>query len=238
MSIGIKLLLKAQFMDAWICRILQLFYQNIILILSEERNLKRILHKTKIEISIKELKICWIFHALLKLCKFCAEPISFVFVLFSHYMIFKFFFIDYGPVVYNFITKTIDDTYVLLSIWDRIDKLFAFFQRASHNKYYVEEFTDTGELCFLFISTPCSFCGFWSIRKYKLLIESKSIIFGNFQAMYQVSVLLVLNFRGRSILGLNHDNNVHAIKVKNTLIFNAFVLCQVSLHDLSMGKYR
>ncbi|WVZ19262.1 hypothetical protein V8G54_006584 [Vigna mungo] len=56
------------------------------------------------------------------------------------------------------------------------------------------------------------------------------------QAMYQVSVLLVLNFRGRSILGLNHDNNVHAIKVKNTLIFNAFVLCQVSLHDFAMGK--
>ncbi|ESW10749.1 hypothetical protein PHAVU_009G234600 [Phaseolus vulgaris] len=47
------------------------------------------------------------------------------------------------------------------------------------------------------------------------------------QAMYQVSVLLVLNFRGRSILGLSHDNNQHAIKVKNTLIFNAFVLCQI-----------
>ncbi|KAI4335340.1 hypothetical protein L6164_013994 [Bauhinia variegata] len=47
------------------------------------------------------------------------------------------------------------------------------------------------------------------------------------QAMYQVSVLLVLNFRGRSILGLEHDANDHAIKVKNTLIFNAFVLCQV-----------
>ncbi|CAJ1975835.1 unnamed protein product [Sphenostylis stenocarpa] len=47
------------------------------------------------------------------------------------------------------------------------------------------------------------------------------------QAMYQVSVLLVLNFRGRSILGLSRDNNQHAIKVKNTLIFNAFVLCQI-----------
>ncbi|QHO11928.1 Calcium-transporting ATPase 8, plasma membrane-type [Arachis hypogaea] len=44
------------------------------------------------------------------------------------------------------------------------------------------------------------------------------------QAMYQVSVLLVLNFRGRSILGLTHDKNDHAIKVKNTPIFNAFVL--------------
>ncbi|MED6149994.1 Calcium-transporting ATPase 8, plasma membrane-type, partial [Stylosanthes scabra] len=47
------------------------------------------------------------------------------------------------------------------------------------------------------------------------------------QAMYQVSVLLVLNFRGRSILGLTHDENNHAIKVKNTLIFNAFVLSQI-----------
>ncbi|QHN79745.1 Calcium-transporting ATPase 8, plasma membrane-type [Arachis hypogaea] len=46
-------------------------------------------------------------------------------------------------------------------------------------------------------------------------------------AMYQVSVLLVLNFRGRSILGLTHDKNDHAIKVKNTLIFNAFVLSQI-----------
>ncbi|KAG4381518.1 hypothetical protein GLYMA_15G167500v4 [Glycine max] len=47
------------------------------------------------------------------------------------------------------------------------------------------------------------------------------------QAMYQVSVLLVLNFRGISILGLSHDRKAHAIKVKNTLIFNAFVLCQI-----------
>ncbi|KAK2395507.1 calcium-transporting ATPase 8, plasma membrane-type [Trifolium repens] len=47
------------------------------------------------------------------------------------------------------------------------------------------------------------------------------------QAMYQVSVLLVLNFRGISILGLEHQRHDHAIKVKNTLIFNAFVLCQI-----------
>lgn len=47
------------------------------------------------------------------------------------------------------------------------------------------------------------------------------------QAFYQVTVLLVLNFRGRSLLHLNHSN-LEAIKVKNTLIFNAFVLCQVS----------
>ncbi|KFK39573.1 hypothetical protein AALP_AA3G261900 [Arabis alpina] len=40
------------------------------------------------------------------------------------------------------------------------------------------------------------------------------------QAFYQISVLLVLQFRGRSIFGVTE-------KVKNTLIFNTFVLCQV-----------
>nr|GMC98848.1 calcium-transporting ATPase 10, plasma membrane-type-like isoform X1 [Ipomoea batatas] len=48
------------------------------------------------------------------------------------------------------------------------------------------------------------------------------------QALYQVTVLLVLNFRGKSILSLEHDNSDHTVKVKNTLIFNSFVLCQVS----------
>ncbi|XP_019197914.1 PREDICTED: calcium-transporting ATPase 9, plasma membrane-type-like [Ipomoea nil] len=47
------------------------------------------------------------------------------------------------------------------------------------------------------------------------------------QALYQVTVLLVLNFQGKSILRLEHDNSDHAVKVKNTLIFNSFVLCQV-----------
>ncbi|OVA07520.1 Cation-transporting P-type ATPase [Macleaya cordata] len=47
------------------------------------------------------------------------------------------------------------------------------------------------------------------------------------QAIYQVSVLLVLNFQGISILHLKHDRTDHAIKVRNTLIFNAFVLCQI-----------
>ncbi|XP_011046522.1 PREDICTED: calcium-transporting ATPase 9, plasma membrane-type-like [Populus euphratica] len=47
------------------------------------------------------------------------------------------------------------------------------------------------------------------------------------QALYQVAVLLVLNFRGLSILNLNHDDKKHATIVKNTMIFNAFVLCQV-----------
>ncbi|OMO53213.1 Cation-transporting P-type ATPase [Corchorus capsularis] len=48
-----------------------------------------------------------------------------------------------------------------------------------------------------------------------------------FQAVYQVSVLLVLNFQGKKILHLNHENSEHANRVKNTLIFNAFVLCQI-----------
>ncbi|XP_073289919.1 calcium-transporting ATPase 10, plasma membrane-type isoform X2 [Primulina huaijiensis] len=47
------------------------------------------------------------------------------------------------------------------------------------------------------------------------------------QALYQVTVLLVLNFRGRSILNLDHETNDRAFKLKNTLIFNAFVLCQI-----------
>ncbi|KAJ9548472.1 hypothetical protein OSB04_021015 [Centaurea solstitialis] len=47
------------------------------------------------------------------------------------------------------------------------------------------------------------------------------------QAFYQVSVLLVLNFRGRELLHSQHDPAEHAIKEKNTLIFNAFVLAQV-----------
>ncbi|XP_010536881.1 PREDICTED: calcium-transporting ATPase 8, plasma membrane-type [Tarenaya hassleriana] len=47
------------------------------------------------------------------------------------------------------------------------------------------------------------------------------------QAAYQVSVLLVINFRGKGLLHLEHEDPAHATKVKNTLIFNAFVLCQV-----------
>ncbi|XP_047330367.1 calcium-transporting ATPase 10, plasma membrane-type-like [Impatiens glandulifera] len=47
------------------------------------------------------------------------------------------------------------------------------------------------------------------------------------QAAYQVSVLLVLNFQGENILNLKHDNPGHAKKLKNTLIFNAFVICQI-----------
>lgn len=45
------------------------------------------------------------------------------------------------------------------------------------------------------------------------------------QAIYQIIVLLVLNFDGRNILRLQHTQ--HANQVKNTVIFNAFVLCQI-----------
>ncbi|TYJ15285.1 hypothetical protein E1A91_A10G174200v1 [Gossypium mustelinum] len=48
------------------------------------------------------------------------------------------------------------------------------------------------------------------------------------QALYQVTVLLVLNFRGMTILQLEDDGNrEHAYRVKNSLIFNAFVMCQI-----------
>ncbi|KAL9224728.1 hypothetical protein vseg_000737 [Gypsophila vaccaria] len=47
------------------------------------------------------------------------------------------------------------------------------------------------------------------------------------QSFYQVTVLLVLNFQGVNILSLQSDTPEVANKVKNTVIFNAFVLCQI-----------
>ncbi|CAI9753635.1 unnamed protein product [Fraxinus pennsylvanica] len=47
------------------------------------------------------------------------------------------------------------------------------------------------------------------------------------QALYQVTVLLVLNFGGTKILNLEHDTRDQAFKLKNTMIFNAFVFCQI-----------
>lgn len=46
-------------------------------------------------------------------------------------------------------------------------------------------------------------------------------------ALFQVTVLLTLNFRGKSLLQLKNDNPAHADTVKNTFIFNTFVLFQV-----------
>ncbi|CAI9766425.1 unnamed protein product [Fraxinus pennsylvanica] len=53
--------------------------------------------------------------------------------------------------------------------------------------------------------------------------------------MCQVTVLLILNFRGRSILNLEDESDDRAFKVKNTLIFNAFVLCQI-FNELNARK--
>jgi Ca2+-transporting ATPase len=44
------------------------------------------------------------------------------------------------------------------------------------------------------------------------------------QAVYQLAVLIVLQTMGKEILHLNHDN---ADRLLNTMIFNAFVFCQV-----------
>ncbi|XP_057855556.2 calcium-transporting ATPase 5, plasma membrane-type isoform X1 [Cryptomeria japonica] len=48
------------------------------------------------------------------------------------------------------------------------------------------------------------------------------------QAIYQIIVLLTLTFKGKDILNLK-DGNVagHADKLRNTIIFNAFVFCQI-----------
>ncbi|XP_077222267.1 calcium-transporting ATPase 5, plasma membrane-type-like isoform X2 [Tasmannia lanceolata] len=48
-----------------------------------------------------------------------------------------------------------------------------------------------------------------------------------FQALYQVCVLLAFNFWGKALLHLKHDSIDYADKVKNTFIFNTFVLCQI-----------
>ncbi|KAL0414964.1 UNVERIFIED_CONTAM: Calcium-transporting ATPase 9, plasma membrane-type [Sesamum latifolium] len=47
------------------------------------------------------------------------------------------------------------------------------------------------------------------------------------QAVYQIGVLLVLHFCGISLLKLEKDEKAHAYMVKNTVVFNAFVFCQV-----------
>ncbi|PPR89631.1 hypothetical protein GOBAR_AA31059 [Gossypium barbadense] len=79
-----------------------------------------------------------------------------------------------------------------------------------------------------------------NLRRYNIDVESsRQIVRGFsgekgkgftllFNALYQVTVLLVLNFRGMTILQLEDDGNrEHAYKVKNSLIFNAFVMCQI-----------
>ncbi|XP_061990900.1 calcium-transporting ATPase 5, plasma membrane-type-like [Rosa rugosa] len=47
------------------------------------------------------------------------------------------------------------------------------------------------------------------------------------QVLYQIITLLVINFQGGSLL--KNDTRDHATKVKNTMIFNTFVICQISI---------
>lgn len=63
----------------------------------------------------------------------------------------------------------------------------------------------------------------------KYFCENVIISNSPLQALYQVTVLLVLNFKGTSILHLEGERRQHASDVKNTMIFNAFVLSQVSI---------
>jgi hypothetical protein len=56
------------------------------------------------------------------------------------------------------------------------------------------------------------------------------------QAIYQIAVLLALNFGGNKILGLN-GTTAQNDALRNTIIFNAFVYCQVCKSLLSILKY-
>nr|ADE76074.1 unknown [Picea sitchensis] len=47
------------------------------------------------------------------------------------------------------------------------------------------------------------------------------------QALFQVIVLLTLTFKGNDILKLKHYKTGRADLVRNTVIFNAFVFCQI-----------
>ena len=55
-----------------------------------------------------------------------------------------------------------------------------------------------------------------------------TIMFMGLQALYQVSILLILNFTGSHFSLLKQGSVEYQNKLKNTLIFNAFVFCQVS----------
>lgn len=90
-------------------------------------------------------------------------------------------------------------------------------QRTSCNKHYVEEFTCTGTYSLYVYLEIC-----YSFEEYDGIIKILLL-----QALYQVGVLLILNYTGKSILRLNTKERAN--EVKNTVIFNAFVLCQVSI---------
>nr|AWA44663.1 Calcium-transporting ATPase [Saccharum spontaneum] len=88
------------------------------------------------------------------------------------------------------------------------------FQGAIDNKYHVEKLDYHGML-----HMPLYFV----LLNIDLLLNTRFFV----QALFQVSVLLTLNFKGISLLQLKNDDKAHADKVKNTFIFNTFVLCQV-----------
>uniref|UniRef100_A0A0D9X9S3 Calcium-transporting ATPase n=1 Tax=Leersia perrieri TaxID=77586 RepID=A0A0D9X9S3_9ORYZ len=47
------------------------------------------------------------------------------------------------------------------------------------------------------------------------------------QAIYQIAILLIFDFSGRSILRLKNESRADAEKIQNTFIFNTFVFCQI-----------
>ncbi|KAA3489445.1 calcium-transporting ATPase 9, plasma membrane-type isoform X2 [Gossypium australe] len=94
-------------------------------------------------------------------------------------------------------------------LWSRLAfKRLSLLLGTSNYKHHVEELTPTG-----------------TSLQFHVLLSSFNTLF---QASYQVTVLLVLNFAGLTILHLKDDHDrEHAYDVKNTLIFNAFVMCQI-----------
>ncbi|XP_034197699.1 calcium-transporting ATPase 5, plasma membrane-type-like [Prunus dulcis] len=54
-----------------------------------------------------------------------------------------------------------------------------------------------------------------------------------FQGVYQIVAILIINFQGQNLL--KSYNRGHAIKVKNTMIFNTFVVCQI-IHQMEARK--
>lgn len=99
---------------------------------------------------------------------------------------------------------------------------FQMLQGASCNKYHVEELDYTGLL------------GYYLLKFWLLIfvltrnLVNITMISSMPQAIYQVTVLLIFNFCGKTVLNLKNEPSEHANMVKNTVIFNGFVLCQVS----------
>lgn len=112
-----------------------------------------------------------------------------------------------------------------------IDDILFISQGTIDNKYHVEEFVDSGTFVLLFLTYDKILGENFMCFGHPTLLFSMDLLglVAKLQALYQVIVLLVLNFRGTSILKLEGDTPERASKEKNTVIFNAFVLCQVYL---------